>query len=58
MGGVVGAVARVDLVVDRHRAVGAQAEAEHQLLQVRAVVFAVAAFQFETGRRLSRIAAV
>ena len=58
VGGVVGAVAWVDLVVDGHGAVGAQAEAEHQLFEVRAVVFAVAAFEFESVRRLATIAAV
>jgi len=49
VGRVVGAVARVDLVVDGHGAIGAQAEAEQQLLQIGAVVFAVTAFEFQSA---------
>ena len=55
VGGVVGAVTGIDLMVHRNRPVGTQAEAEHQLFQIGAVVLAVAPFQRHPAARFPRI---
>lgn len=54
MGGLVIPVAGIDLVVNRHRPVGANTQAENQLPQIRTVVFAVTVVQFESGARFAR----
>lgn len=55
MGGIIGSIAWIGLLVNRHGTVGTNTETVHQLLQIRAVVLAVAILEFKAGISLAGI---